>query len=57
MLLLHDGRGDDAVRGFFGEAQELHLRAALNPFYSPAARLASREFDRRIRAAARRFFG
>jgi hypothetical protein len=27
-LLLHDGKSDDAIRGFFAEVQELYLRVS-----------------------------
>jgi hypothetical protein len=58
LLLLHDGgRGEEPVRAFFAEVQELHLRTLLNPFYSPSSRIASRDFDRRVRAAAKKAFG
>lgn len=34
MLLLHDGRPDDAVRGFFRDVHECVVKAALNPWCS-----------------------
>lgn len=30
-LLLHDGKSDDAIRGFFTEVQELYLRVSCWP--------------------------
>jgi hypothetical protein len=34
MLLLHDGRPDDAVRGFLRDVHECVVKASLNPFCS-----------------------
>ena len=34
LLLLHDGRPDDAVRGFLRDAHECVVKASLNPFCS-----------------------
>ena len=56
LLLLHDGRPDDAVRAFFRDAHEALLKAVLNPFFSPSARIASPAFDRKVRALARVHF-
>ena len=36
-LLLHDGKGEDAVRAFFRDVHELYLRVMMNPFFSPAS--------------------
>ena len=33
LLLLHDGRPDDVVRGFFKEVHEALVKARLNPFF------------------------
>ncbi len=37
MLLLHDGRPDDAVRGFLRDVHECVVKASLNPFCSLVA--------------------
>ena len=38
-LLLHDGKGEDAVRAFFRDVHELYLRVMMNPFFSPNAHI------------------
>lgn len=53
-LLLHEGRSDDSIRAFFTEVYELYLRIILNPFHSPATRITSREFDRKVKTLAKR---
>ena len=55
-LLLHDGRPDDAVRAFFKDAYELYLKVALNPFFVPAARIASPAFAQKVRQLGRGYF-
>lgn len=57
LLLLHDGRGDDGVRAFFGEVYELYLRVMLNPFHTPSTKIVSKTFDHRVRMAAKRTLG
>ena len=39
------------------EVHELLLKAALNPFHVPHGRIEAREFDGRVRSAARRHLG
>eukprot|EP00803_Ostreobium_quekettii_P005537 evm.model.scf_137.4 EVM.evm.TU.scf_137.4 scf_137:39349-39777(+) len=53
-LLLHDGRGDDVIRNFFMDVYEAHLKVSLNPFHTPKTKIVSREFDRKLRTAARK---
>ena len=38
-LLLHDGKGEDAVRAFFRDVHELYLRVMMSPFFSPASHI------------------
>jgi hypothetical protein len=57
LLLLHDGRSDDAVKAFFRDVYELYLRAALNPFFLPTAKIASPTFGPKVRQLARVYFG
>jgi hypothetical protein len=57
-LLLHDGRaGDDAVKAFFGDVYDAYVRVQLNPFHTPATKIASKAFDARVRALAKRALG
>lgn len=56
-MLLHDGRNEDGIRGFCTEVHELYTKLLLNPFYAPHSRIDSRDFDVRVRAAARRYLG
>lgn len=55
-LLLHEGRHEESVRGFFMEVYEAHLKVMLNPFHTPKTKITSREFDKKIRTAAKKFF-
>jgi hypothetical protein len=56
LLLLHEGRSEDAVRGFFTETHELYVKHMLNPFAVYDAPISSPLFDARVRASARKFF-
>lgn len=56
LLLLHDGRPDDAVKNFFKDVHELYLRAALNPFFSASMKLTSTSFHQRVKHVARACF-
>lgn len=55
--MLHDGRGDDAVRGFLADAYEAYLRISLNPFHGPSTKISSKAFDARVRQLAKRSLG
>ena len=57
LMLLHDGRNEDGIRGFCGEVHELYVKLLLNPFHPLHARIESRDFDLRVRALARRYLG
>jgi trafficking protein particle complex subunit 2 len=57
LLLLHESRNEDGIRAFFADVGELYAKACLNPFYAPGSRVESRDFDARVRAAARRHLG
>lgn len=57
LLLLHDGRSDDAVRAFFNEVYELYLRIMLNPFHTPSTKIVSKVFDQKVRLLAKRTLG
>lgn len=57
LLLLHNGKGEDAVRSFFIEAHEVYAKYALNPFSIYDAPIVSPHFDSNIRQAARRLLG
>ncbi|WIA18416.1 hypothetical protein OEZ85_009876 [Tetradesmus obliquus] len=56
-LLLHDGKSDDAIRGFFTEVQELYLRIMLNPFHTASTRITSKPFDQKVKVLAKRMLG
>lgn len=57
LLLLHDGRGDDAVRAFFIDVYEAYLRVMLNPFHTPTTKIVSKAFDQKVRVLAKRSLG
>mmetsp|Transcript_29251 Transcript_29251/g.70496 ORF Transcript_29251/g.70496 Transcript_29251/m.70496 type:complete len:143 (-) Transcript_29251:142-570(-) len=54
-LLLHGGKSDDSIRNFFYECHELYVKMMMNPFYNVDTPIASKEFDKRVRNAARRY--
>jgi hypothetical protein len=54
-VLLHAGRSEDSIRNFFYEVHELYVKLAMNPFYQIDTAITSKEFDRRVRAVARRY--
>ncbi|WIA38696.1 hypothetical protein OEZ86_001998 [Tetradesmus obliquus] len=56
-LLLHDGKSDDAIRGFFTEVQELYLRIMLNPFHTASTPITSKPFDQKVKMLAKRMLG
>mmetsp|Transcript_71572 Transcript_71572/g.207244 ORF Transcript_71572/g.207244 Transcript_71572/m.207244 type:complete len:141 (+) Transcript_71572:51-473(+) len=54
-ILLHSGRSDDSIKNFFHEVYELYVKLSMNPFYHYDTPIKSKEFDKRVRAAARRY--
>ena len=57
LLVLHEARNEEGIRLFCAEVAELYAKVLLNPFYTPASRIESREFDARVRLLARRHLG
>ncbi|CAM9679862.1 unnamed protein product [Ascophyllum nodosum] len=55
LMLLHDGRADDAIRSFFAEVHELYVKLLMNPFYAYDSPIVSPAFDQRVKALARKF--
>ena len=55
LLLLHDGRSEDSVRGFFIEAYELYVKHMMNPFAAFDVPICSPQFDSHIRGVAKKF--
>ena len=54
-MLLHAGKSDDSIRNFFSEVYELYVKLSMNPFYKYDTPITSKEFDKRVRATARRY--
>ena len=54
LLLLHDGKNEDAVRSFMIEVHEIYVKHLLNPFVTPDSPICSAAFDSHVRAASRR---
>ncbi|CAN0380389.1 unnamed protein product [Pylaiella littoralis] len=54
LMLLHDGRTDDAIRTFFSEVHELYVKLLMNPFYAYDSPVISPAFDQRVKALARK---
>jgi trafficking protein particle complex subunit 2 len=55
LLLLHEGRSEDSVRGFMTEVHELYVKHMLNPFVQFDSPICSPQFDSHVRMASRRF--
>lgn len=54
LLLLHQGKAEDAVRQFFTEAHEMYTKYMLNPFASFDMPITSPQFDALIRQSAKK---
>lgn len=54
LLLLHNGKPEDAVRAFFTEAHDTYAKHMLNPFSTYDAPIISPHFDLNIRQLARK---
>jgi hypothetical protein len=54
-VLLHGGRGEESIKNFFYEVHELYVKLSMNPFYQYDTPITSKEFDKRVRAVARRY--
>ena len=57
MLLLHNGKGEDAVRAFFQDAHETYAKHMMNPFASFDAPIISVTFDSEIKSLAKKYLG
>ncbi|VEU34652.1 unnamed protein product [Pseudo-nitzschia multistriata] len=53
-LLLHPGKGEIEIKNFFHEVHEFYVKLSMNPFYKYDTPITSKEFDKRVRAVARR---
>ena len=53
-LLLHSGKGEVEIKNFFHEVYDFYVKHAMNPFYKYDTPITSTEFDKRVRAVARR---
>eukprot|EP01041_Mallomonas_annulata_P007638 gene7638-15631_t len=54
LLLLHDGRSEDSIRGFFIEAHDIYVKYMMNPFATFDSPIYSQQFDSHIRGISRR---
>mmetsp|Transcript_27485 Transcript_27485/g.27705 ORF Transcript_27485/g.27705 Transcript_27485/m.27705 type:complete len:132 (+) Transcript_27485:221-616(+) len=55
LLLLHEGRNEDAVKGFFVECHEVYVKYMLNPFAAPDSPICSPQFESHIRSISRKY--
>eukprot|EP00698_Gefionella_okellyi_P005978 TRINITY_DN1541_c0_g1_i1.p2 TRINITY_DN1541_c0_g1~~TRINITY_DN1541_c0_g1_i1.p2 ORF type:complete len:136 (+),score=24.14 TRINITY_DN1541_c0_g1_i1:49-456(+) len=55
-MLLHEGRAEEAIRGFFQDVCELYVKVQMNPFYETNQRITSPMFDQRVRALVKKYF-
>eukprot|EP00531_Pseudo-nitzschia_arenysensis_P019636 CAMPEP_0116143716 /NCGR_PEP_ID=MMETSP0329-20121206/15600_1 /TAXON_ID=697910 /ORGANISM="Pseudo-nitzschia arenysensis, Strain B593" /LENGTH=141 /DNA_ID=CAMNT_0003639057 /DNA_START=49 /DNA_END=474 /DNA_ORIENTATION=+ len=53
-LLLHSGKGEVEIKNFFHEVYDFYVKLSMNPFYKYDTPITSKEFDKRVRAVARR---
>ena len=54
-LLLHEGKGEEGIKAFFGEVHELWVKVMLNPFYEQNMPVRSFAFDSKVRLLAKKF--
>ncbi|KIK08581.1 hypothetical protein K443DRAFT_85203 [Laccaria amethystina LaAM-08-1] len=54
-VLLHEGKNDEGIRGFFAEVWELYVKTMMNPFHTAHSIIRSNVFDSRVRASARKY--
>ncbi|KAF8665677.1 hypothetical protein AX16_000130 [Volvariella volvacea WC 439] len=55
LILLHEGRNDDGIRGFMMDVWELYVKTTMNPFHTAHTVIRSSVFDGRVRASAKRY--
>ncbi len=54
MLLLHNGKNEDAVRTFFSEVNDVYSKYIMNPFSDPDMPIISPQFDLLVKGLAKR---
>jgi trafficking protein particle complex subunit 2 len=54
LLLLHNGKNEDLVRGFFTEVHELYVKYMMNPFALADTPIVSPQFSSQVRHLAKR---
>ena len=54
LLLLHNGKHEDAVRAFFVEVHDMYVKYLMNPFSKPDEPILSPQFDSFVRGIAKR---
>ncbi|KAH9978050.1 transport protein particle complex subunit [Lactifluus volemus] len=54
-ILLHEGKNDEGIRGFFTEVWELYVKTMMNPFHTAHSMIKSAVFDSRVRASAKKY--
>jgi trafficking protein particle complex subunit 2 len=55
LLLLHQGKSEDAVRTFFVEAHELYVKYLMNPFANAEEPIISPQFNAHMRQLVKRY--
>ncbi|EME29062.1 Trafficking protein particle complex subunit 2 [Galdieria sulphuraria] len=56
LLLVSDGKSEEAVKNFLQEAYELYVKLALNPFFEPCKPILSTSFHERIQKLGKKYF-
>ncbi|CAF0702821.1 unnamed protein product [Brachionus calyciflorus] len=56
-LILHEGKNDDGIKGFFQDVYETYIKFLLNPFYDHNESIKSEAFDRKVNMASKKFLG
>ncbi|PFH52677.1 hypothetical protein AMATHDRAFT_139663 [Amanita thiersii Skay4041] len=53
-VLLHEGKNEDGIKGFFMEVWEVYVKAILNPFQTAHTPIRSPLFDAKVRVSAKK---
>eukprot|EP00871_Galdieria_phlegrea_P001528 jgi/Galph1/2376/GphlegSOOS_G1046.1 len=57
LLLVYDGKNDEAVKNFLQDTYELYAKLVLNPFYDRDRPILSTTFHERVNQLGKKYFG
>lgn len=55
MMLVHEGKNEEAIRHFFTDVNDLYVKTMLSPFYRLNDPIRSSVFDARVKALAKKY--